>query len=354
MARPKNLRELSERDREILKAVILCYVMDAEPVGSRSVAKRSDLGLSPATIRNVMADLEEAGLLVQPHTSAGRVPTPAAYHLFIESMMRREGVPPRIRRYIEENLRAVPGDPGDLMEAASHLLSELTHQVGIVVTPVMGDTVLKQIELVPLSGRRVLAVVVSASGFVDNKVLETDQEVPRDTLTWISNYLNEHFAGLTLREIRDRLLAAMAEERAQVDRLLGLTLELAQKGFQGGDDPRVLLDGASTLLAHPELADIDRVRRLFDLFTNQAQLVKLLSQCIEGDGVRVTIGEESDLTSPFDFSLVSTSYRAGGETRGTLGIFGPSRMEYQKVVPLVHYLGETLSRALGEVYGQEH
>ncbi len=353
MTEQRGEAKLTDRDREILKAVIVSYIVEAEPVSSRSVARRSDLGLSAATIRNVMADLEEAGFLAQPHTSAGRIPTAAAYHLFIESMMRGRRVPARVRRYIQENLRTVPSDSEELMEVTTHLLSELSHQVGIVVTPAMGDTVLRSVEFLPLSDRKVLCVVVSSTGFVDNKVVETDAPVSREELVRISNYLNESFAGSSLREIRDRLLAKMTEERAQVDRLLALTIDLAREGLDFAGAPKVIVDGASSLLAQPELSDIQRVRVLFDTFANQARLVNMLSQCIEGNGVRVTIGDESDLTSPLDFSLVATRYGVGDETLGTLGIFGPSRMEYEKVIPLVHYLGETLSRALAEVYGQE-
>lgn len=338
--------DLSERDREILKAVILTYVVEAEPVSSRSVSKRSGLGLSAATIRNAMADLEEAGFLAQPHTSAGRVPTAAAYHLFIEQMMTSRRVPAKTRRLIEEHLLSGPGDADHLMEATSHLLSELSRQVGIVVTPAMGDTVLKAIDFVPLSGLKVLCVVVSTSGFVDNKVVEVDQPVSRETLVWISNYINDNFAGMTLSAIRDRLVAMMSEERAQVDHVLALTIELAKGGLDTAGGPKVLVEGASSVLVHPELSDIQRVRLLFDTFANQARLVSMLAQCIEGEGVRVMIGEESDLTSPLDFSLVVTRYGVGEKVLGTLGIFGPSRMEYDRVIPLVHYLGETLSRAL--------
>ena len=350
---PASHHELSERDREILKAIILTYVVEAEPVSSRSVAKHAGLGLSAATIRNVMADLEDGGYLAQPHTSAGRVPTASAYHLFIESMMTSRRVPARTRRLIEEHLLASPGDADDLMEATSHLLSELSRQVGIVLTPEMGETVLKAIDFVPLSGRKVLCVVVSTSGFVDNKVVEVDAPVPRETLVQISNYINDNFAGMTLRGIRDRLVAMMSEERAQVDRVLALTIELAKLGLEPKTGPKVLVEGTSSILSHPELADIQRVRTLFDTFANQARLVNMLAQCIEGEGVRVMIGEESDLTSPLDFSLVATRYGADDKVMGTLGIFGPSRMEYDRVIPLVHYLGETLSRALSGVYGRE-
>lgn len=346
----KDSGRMTPRDREILKDVILTYILSAEPVSSRSVAKHGNLGLSAATIRNVMADLEEWGYLMQPHTSAGRVPTRAAYHLFIESMMDAKALPARERRYIEENLKGVSADADQLMGTASHLLSELSSQVGIVVTPALGDTVLKTVDFVPLSGRKVLCVVVSSTGFIDNKVIETAEEIPREDLIRAGNYLSESFAGCTLREIRDRLLRMMTEEKAQMDRLLALTIDLAKSGLDVGGAPGVLVDGASMLLAKPELSDIQRVRRMFDAFADKARLVQMLNQCMKGDGVRVLIGEDSALTSELDFSLVATPYGVGEVPLGTLGIFGPTRMEYQKIIPLVHYLGEVLSKALTDSF----
>jgi heat-inducible transcriptional repressor len=339
---------MTPRDREVLKDVIMTYILNAEPVSSRSVSKHGRLGLSAATIRNVMADLEEWGYLMQPHTSAGRVPTAAAYHLFIESMMQARKVPAKERRYIEENLRS--GDADQIMETASHLLSELSRQVGIVVTPAVGDTVLRGVSFVPISGRRVLCVVVSSTGFVDNKLLELEEEIPRDDLVRISNYLTESFAGQTLRQIRERLLRMMAEERAQMDRMLALAIELARQGLDLTAGPEVLVDGASSLLSHPEMTDIQRVRRMFDAFADKARLVKLLNQCLLGNGVRVLIGDDSELTSELGFSLVATPYCVGEQTLGTLGIIGPSRMEYERVIPLVHFLGEALSRALADSF----
>jgi heat-inducible transcriptional repressor len=339
-------RPLTPREREVLKDIILMYVLSAEPVSSRSVSKRSGLELSAATIRNVMADLEELGYLRQPHASAGRVPTGAGYHLFVESLMGTHTVPARVRRYIDDHLRETPTDAEGLVGVTSHLLSELSQQVGIVVTPALGETVLRAVDFVPLTGSRVLVVIVSETGFVDNKVIDTDRPVPREELIRISNYLTENFAGLTLREIRDRLLVAMAEERAQVDELLGSTLELARRSLDLTADREVVVDGTSAVLDKPELADVLRVRRLIETFADKARLVRMLNACVRGKGVRVVIGEDSDLTSELDFSLVATRYGVGGRPLGTLGIFGPSRMEYQRVIPLVHYLGEALSEML--------
>lgn len=332
----------------MLKDIILTYLFSAEPVSSRTIARYGATELSAASIRNIMADLEDWGYLAQPHTSAGRVPTTAGYHLFIDTLMGERRLTARERRYIDESLGSLRGDGEDLLKVASHVLSELSQQVGIAVGPLLAQTVLKSIDFVLLAGRKVLCVVVSATGFMDNKLIETDELLSREELIAAASFLTERYAGRTLIEIRDALLQQMAEERARMDRLLGLTLELARKGLEPRPSQEVQVEGTSTVLAHPELSDIRRVRLLVDTFTDKARLVSLLNECIRGDGVRVVIGEESFLTSELDFSLVATTYGSGpgDEGRGTLGIFGPSRMEYPRVIPLVRYLGRALSRAL--------
>ena len=339
-------RDLGEREREILRDVIVTYILSAEPVSSRSVARQSRLGLSSATIRNVMADLEEAGYLHQPHTSAGRVPTRDGYHLFIDALMEARQLPVRERRLIDETLLTSPVDLQQLLAATVYLLKDLSHQVSIVLTPEMGETVLRAVEFVPVEGTKVLCVVVSASGFVDNKLLDTASPATREELAWISNYLTDNFSGLNLRQIRQRLLHMMAEERAQVDRLMSLSIDLARRGLSAEGERQVLFDGASEVLSQPELADIQRVRQLFETFSQKARLLSLLNQTLGGRGVRVVIGEDSDLTSRLDFSLIATSYQAGDHSQGSLAVFGPSRMEYPRLIPLVHYLGQALSRIL--------
>jgi len=342
---PRPEPPLAPRDREILRDVIYTFIVSGEPVSSRSVAKQERHGLSSASIRNIMADLEEKGYLRQPHTSAGRVPTPSGYHFYIETLMRQRSVSLRDRRYIDSRLEEAQGDADERMSSASSLLSELTHHVGIVLIPALADTVLKAIDFVPVAGRRVLCVVVSGSGFVDSKLLELEEAVSREELQRAGNYLTESFGGLTMREIRDRLLVLMEDERAQVDRLLRLSIALARHTLPGGG-PELLMEGTKELLQQPELADLHRVRRLFEAFHDKARLVRLLNQCLEGNGVRAWIGEDSDVTSELDFSLVAAPYRAGEQVIGSLGILGPSRMEYDKVIPLVEYLADALSEAL--------
>lgn len=336
---------LNEREREILKGVVSSYIFRAEPVSSRAVAKQRDQRLSSATIRNTMADLEEWGYLSQPHTSAGRVPTHQGYHFFIDTLMKEKELAPDLRRYVKANLGKAE-DAESLTLVASHLLSELSEQVGVVLTPARGDVCLRTIEFVPLPGSKVLCVVVSSSGFIDNKVIDTEEVLPREELTRISNYMSEHFVGLTLSEARNRLLQLMADERAEVDSLMQRAFSLAERGLDTSHAQDVLVDGAESLFQHPEMKDLKLVQRLFQAFTDKAQLVLMLNRCMEGQGVRVFIGEDSYLTSRLDFSLVATTYGAGNETLGSLGVFGPSRMEYPRLIPLVHFLGEALSTAL--------
>ena len=293
-----------------------------------------------------MADLEDLGFLSQPHTSAGRVPTDYGYHLYIDSLMPSLLVPAQARRYIDKQLQEATQNGDKLVAVATQLLSELSHLIGIVITPGMGETVIKALNFVRLSGKRVHCILVSENGFVDNKVIEAQSEISDKELLRISNYLTRQFAGLTLRQIRDRLLEKMADARAQVDKLLASAIELAHEAVREETAPSLLVEGTAAVLTQPELSDLDTIRRLLDTFADKAKLVGILNQLIEGKGVRVVIGEDSDLTSNLEFSLVATTYGVGDKSLGSLGIFGPSRMNYPAVIPLVDYLGERLSFAL--------
>jgi len=346
MNQKKPLRQASERDREILRDVVQAFILSGEPVSSRSVARLEKHGLSAATIRNTMADLEDKGLLSQPHTSAGRVPTAAGYHYYIDSLMPNRVVPEKERLYIRDNLRQVISDVEELMAVVTHLLTEMSHQIGIVLAPVIGENTLKAVHFLKLSGSRALCVLESTGGLVEHRIVETLNPVSREELVRISNYLTDNFSGYSLREIRDRLLSQMARDRAQLDELLANAINLAQQALGSEDEPELLFEGTETVLTQPELSDILQVRLLLETFTDQAKLIRMLDQLIRGSGTRVIIGEDSDLTSELNFSLVATTYGIGEKTLGTLGIFGPSRMEYQRVLPLVDFLGRTVSEAL--------
>jgi len=336
--------DLSKRDREILREVIQTYLTSGEPVSSRRVAKDRQIQLSAATIRNVMADLEDMGYLRQPHVSAGRLPTDAGFHLFIDDLMAAEAVSDDARRLIDDRLPTAGGTGQELTEETSRLLSELSHHVGVVLTPALGSTVMRAIEFVPLSGRKVLCVVVAETGFVENKLVITDEIIPRQELVRISNYLTENYSGRTLLEIREELLRMMVNERAQLDRLLRRAIELARDGMNLGHAPSLLVDGTHSLF--DSAANMSRIEGMFQMFTERARLAGLLNRCLDGDGVRVVLGQDSRLTEELGFGLVVRSYRAGDGVAGTVAVVGPARMEYPRMVPLVNYLGERLSEAL--------
>ncbi len=340
---------LIPRDREILKDIIHTHMSSGEPVSSRAVSKHDQHGLSAATIRNVMADLEELGLLRQPHTSAGRVPTEAAYRLYIESLMRARKVPVKEQRYIDQTI-ARAADADHKVDVVGQLLSELSSQIGVVLTPAVNDIVLRSADFVPMGKHQVLCVFVSESGFVDNVVVEIEEEIARRDLVRFSNFITSGFSGHKLPHIREQLLQEMVEARTDVDQWLSRALEVAKEAFGKTEERGVLVKGANTLLGQPELKDLDRVQKMLDTFADNARLAHLLSLCLEtNDSVRVYMGSDSEVTSELDFSLVAVPYGTESSTLGSLGVFGPSRMEYPRLVPLVRYLGETLSKSLTAV-----
>ena len=334
------------RDRRILEDVIRTFIHTGAPVSSRSLAKKTRHGLSSASIRNVLADLEDFGYLSQPHTSAGRVPTAAGYHYYIDTMMRSRVLSAEKKQYILGNLERVLTDVEDLMGMVTHLLTEMSQQIGIVVAPMISETRVKAIHFLKLSGRRALCVLESEGGLLEQRVVQTVQTMTPEELVEISNYLTEHFSGLSLREIRDRLLLMMDDDREEIHRLLSIAITLAQQALGTSEKPEVLFEGTESVLTQPELSDVVRVRRLLETFTDKAELVRMLDQLIDGTGMQVIIGEDSVLTSDLDFSLVATTYGSSDRVLGALGIFGPSRMEYEKVVPLVDFLGRTVSETL--------
>ncbi len=336
--------QLSDRDREILREVIQTYLSSGEPVSSRRVARDRQLQLSAATIRNVMADLEDMGYLRQPHVSAGRLPTEAGFHLFIDDLMPAEAVSDDDRRLIDDRLTTVGRTGQELTEETSRLLSQLSHHVGVVLTPALGSAVMRAIEFVPLSGRKVLCVVVAETGFVENKLVVTDEPIPREDLVRISNYLTENYSGRTLFEIREDLLRLMSDERARLDELLRRAIELARDGMNIGHAPSLVVDGTHSLFdAGPSMS---RIEGMFQMFAERARLAGLLNRCLEADGVRVVLGQDSRLTEELGFGLVVRSFKAGDGVAGSVAVVGPARMEYPRMVPLVNYLGERLSEAL--------
>ncbi len=338
---------LDERCNKLLEEVIGQFIAQGKPVGSRTISKLSDFNLSPATIRNLMLELEEFGLLYQPHTSAGRVPTDKGYRFYVDSILKKTGKDIKFNGKfpsLSGNTREFPS----LMERTSKLLSQLSNQVGIVLAPSFDGTVFKHIEFVKLSGNRILSIFITNLGLVNNKVITVDEELSQSELDRIGNYLVEKFSSKTLQEVRTQLIDMMAQEKAQYDSLLKNALLLSSKYFDSQGDEPVFIEGASNIFNDTELTDIQKMKDLFKTFEEKSKIVKILSQCIEDDGLSIIIGSENLMEDLKNMSCIFSTYNTGGGNKGILGIVGPKRMEYARIISLVHGIAENLTKAVKE------
>ena len=336
--------ELTGRGKQILEALIEEYITTAEPVGSRTITRRQVVSLSPATVRNVMADLEELGFLASPHTSAGRIPTDKAYRFYVDSLLEA-----RRMAFDEAEMRQRfnfhPRDLGASLQEASRLLSSLSHYVGVVVAPSMSANVFRQIEFVRLGGRRLLVILVAASGAVQNRLVELEQDIPPADLVRMANYLNEQLQGLTIAQVKRRLMEEMAGDKARYDELLAQAIVVSQQAL-ADEEAQIFIEGQANILEQPEFADIGRMRELFRAFEEKSQLVGLLDSCLQASGVQIFIGAESHLNQMAGMSVITAPYRTGKDTFGVLGVIGPTRMGYAKVIPIVDYTARLISKML--------
>ncbi|EXJ14248.1 Heat-inducible transcription repressor HrcA [Imhoffiella purpurea] len=337
---------MSDRALHFLKALVERYIREGQPVGSRTLAKDTGLELSPATIRNVMSDLEDLGLVVSPHTSAGRVPTVAGYRLFVDSLIT-------VRPPSDDDIASLRGrfdvnmDAKALVETASNLLSGITHLAGVVMMPRHERHVFRQIELLPLSESRVLAILVTSEGEVHNRIVNTDRRFTASELEQASNFLNQMFTGQDLSAVRKRVLDDMKDTHADMDQMMVRALAIAQgvvESAEARDD--CFIAGQTNLMEFGELANMDRLKQLFDAFNKKREILHILDRCIAADGVQIFIGEESGYGLLDDCSLVTTNYRVEGKVVGVLGVIGPTRMDYQRVIPIVDVTARLLSAAL--------
>lgn len=342
---------LSERARALLKSLIQEYIQTGEPVGSRRLSKISEEELSPATIRNIMSDLEEDGFLSQPHTSAGRIPTEKAYRFYVDTLVDRAKLSKRDISEIERALGS--GDPSaaDLMSRASHVLSEGSNNVGFVLAPPLSQMVLKHAAFLRLADKRVLVIVVGQSGLVQNRVIQIDDDITQQELDFAGKYLVANFASLTLPQIRRRLVQLMSEEKALYDKMLQKVVRLSTAGLgetEGNGD--VYVEGTTRLMRNPEFADVQRMIEIFEMFEQKSRLVKIISECIHSDniGPKVAIGVESLPAGAQSIALIVSPYSFGDQMQGTLGILGPTRMEYARVIPLVEYVAKVFERILNQ------
>ncbi len=336
----------------ILGAVVEHYVASGEPVGSRTLSRHGPEPVSAATIRNTMADLEERGLLEQPHTSAGRIPTDQGYRVYVDNLMRERQIAPEEEKFIRNALEHPTAEAADLFAQVSRVLSRLSHQIGVVVTPNVSRVRLRHIEFVRLAPRRVVAIIVAETGVVHNKVFETEEDYVQDQLDRAGRFLTDTFGGSTLLEIRERIMTMMAEEKASFDRPLHDALALGRASVEGTSAPAeghsVFVDGTSNLLGAPEFGDADRLRAVLKTFEEKHHIVHILNRCIEEGraGVRVLIGSETHVPDLQRCTLVASAYGPEGTPLGALGVVGPTRMEYAKAVALVDYVSRFFGRLL--------
>ena len=340
--------ELNDRALTLLKVLVERYISDGQPVGSRALSKDTDLNLSPATIRNVMADLEELGLVQSPHTSAGRIPTVSGYRLFVDSLLTIKPLDQTEIKRLQNNL-IVAEDTNQIIETASKLLSDLTRMVGVVTLPKRDIVNLRHIEFLPLSNTRVLVIFVTNEQEVHNKIIHTSRQFSAAELVQASNYLNQIYSGHSLSSVRAAVLQDLERARAQVDRAMRDAIEIARLTFQDTAAPNqedFVLSGETNLMGFSELSDIERLRQLFEAFNQKREVLHLLDQCLKAEGVQIFIGEESGSQAFDHCSLVTSAYSVNNEVVGVLGVIGPTRMAYEKVISFVDVTAKLLSAAL--------
>ena len=329
---------LDDRAKVLLKALVERYIADGQPVGSRTLARATGIELSPATIRNVMSDLEVLGLIASPHTSAGRVPTSRGYRLFVDTMLTAD----------REHLHApslAADQPQKVITNAANLLSDLSQFVGVVIAP-RRSSVFRHIEFLKLSERRLLVIMVSPEGDVQNRVLFTESDYTTSQLTEASNYLNHHFAGMAIEQVREKLLAEVESLRGEIATLMQAAVQVSTEALTQPQDD-VVISGERNLLSVSDFSsDMGQLRRAFDLFEQKAQLVRLLDISAQAEGVRIYIGGESQIVPMEELSVVSAPYEIDGQVVGTLGVIGPTRMAYDRMIQIVDITSKLVSNAL--------
>ena len=333
---------LDERAKLLLKALVERYIADGQPVGSRTLSRASGLELSPATIRNVMSDLEELGLIVSPHTSAGRIPTARGYRFFVDTMVMAQ----RDARAAEPMVQATlaPDQPQKVISNAAQMLSSLSHYVGVVMAP-RRSSVFRHIEFLRLSEKRLLVIIVSPDGDVQNRVLFTDFDYSQSQLIEAANFLNAHYAGRDIEEVRERLKSEVEALRSEIASLMQAAVQVGSEAIESRDE--VVIAGERNLLTVSDFSsDMGSLRKLFELFEQKAQLMRLLDVSSRAEGVRIYIGGESQVVPYQELSVVTAPYEVDGQVVGTLGVIGPTRMPYDKMIQIVDITSKLVSSAL--------
>ena len=350
--------QLNERERDILKSVIQHYIASGKAVGSRILSKERGQRISPATIRNIMADLEEMGFLIHPHTSAGRIPTDNGYRFYVDNLLESSCLKSSDQELI--NGRIFTSDSHDnVMERISQAISHATNNVGFVISPSLGHSLLKHLEFIQLGDSKILVIIVSKSGLVQNRVIQIDESLTQRELDQTTRFLNENYSNYSLVSIRDDIVKKMKEEKALYDRLLNNVLLLCDHGLideVAEPDVDIYLDGASNFLEQPEFADNKRMRSIFRTFEEKSRLVKILNQCLQsrsGAGVRIIIGSENASPGMKQYTLISSPLTIHDKNLGSVGILGPTRMEYAKAINTVDYVAKLYGQILSADSGSD-
>jgi heat-inducible transcriptional repressor len=331
---------LDDRAKLLLKALVERYIADGQPVGSRTLSKASGLDLSPATIRNVMSDLEELGLIASPHTSAGRIPTTLGYRLFVDTMLTAQ----------RESLHTpslAPDQPQKVIANAAHLLSDLSHFVGVVMAP-RRSSVFRHIEFLRLSEKRILVIIVSPEGDVQNRVIFTENDFAQNQLVEASNFLNSHYAGMAIEEVRSRVKQELVSLQSEIASLMQAAVKLSSEAL-AQDRDEVVIAGERNLLSVSDFSsDMGHLRRTFDMFEQKTQIMRLLDVSSQAQGVRIYIGGESQIVPMQELSVVSSPYKVDGQVVGTLGVIGPTRMPYDRMIQIVDITSRLVGHALSQ------
>ena len=352
MAKKEQSKALNRRERDVLRVLIREYIRNGRPVGSSRLAKLHWEQLSPATMRNAMASLEEMGFVAQPHTSAGRVPTAKGYRFYVDALLQEKQLSKQEFSLIRKSL-GQQIDPGELMTKTSQVLSSFSNNLGFVLVPPISRAVLKHIEFVRLSARRILVILVTGAGLVQHRIIRWEKDLTQTDLDQAGLYLSTHFKGKTLLEIRDELLRLMSEEKSLYDRSLKNVVLLGSAGLmrietEEREEASVYLVGASRIVQKPEMANINRMIALFKTFEEKNRLVNIINECLKVNpsGLTVTIGLEKHLPAMRDWALVTSPYLHNRKIMGGLGILGPSRMEYDRAISLVAYVAKLFGELL--------
>jgi heat-inducible transcriptional repressor len=337
---------LNERSLQLLKTLVERYISDGQPVGSRVLSKGSELNLSPATIRNVMADLEEMGLVHSPHTSAGRIPTVSGYRMFVDTLLTFKPLESKDLSRLHGGL-AAKEDNSDVIGTASRLLAELTQMAGIVTLPKRETVCLRHIEFLPLSNTRVLVIFVTNEQEVHNKIIQTDKKFSASELQQAANFINSVYSGRSLLAVREAVFKELQEDQKRMNQGMLDAISIARLALEPNDKKEdYVLAGETNLMGFSELAGRDNLKKLFEAFSQKQSVLHLLDHCMKAEGVQIFIGEESGYQAFDQCSLVTSSYSISDEVVGVLGVIGPTRMAYEKIIPFVDITAKLLGAAL--------